>query len=66
MKKIECYIQPYDLDTVVEAMAVEGVVGMSVGEVRGFGVQRGFKRGEHVEPGQYNLPSDGWPHHRSA
>ena len=32
MKKIECYIQPYNLDTVAEALAVEGVLGMSVAE----------------------------------
>ena len=46
MKKIECYIQPYNLDMVAEALAVEGVVGMSVAEVKGFGVQKGFTRGE--------------------
>lgn len=55
MKKIECYIQPYDLDTVVEAMAVEGVVGMSVTDVKGFGVQKGFTRGEEVKPGEYRF-----------
>jgi nitrogen regulatory protein P-II 1 len=53
MKKIECYIQPYDFDTVASAMAVEGVVGMSVTEVKGFGVQRGFRRGEEIQAGQY-------------
>jgi nitrogen regulatory protein P-II 1 len=53
MKKIECYIQPYDFDTVAGAMSVEGVVGMSVTEVKGFGVQRGFRRGEEPTPGQY-------------
>jgi len=53
MKKIECYVQPYDLNTVAEAMAVEGVVGMSVTEVKGFGVQRGFRLGEEIKPGQY-------------
>ncbi len=53
MKKIECYIQPYDFDTVAEAMAVEGVVGMSVTEAKGFGVQRGFRRGEEPQAGQY-------------
>ncbi len=55
MKKIECYIQPYNLDMVAEALAVEGVVGMSVAEVKGFGVQRGFTRGEEVQPGQYRF-----------
>jgi nitrogen regulatory protein P-II 1 len=52
MKKIELYIQPYNLDTVAEALAVEGVVGMSVTEAKGFGVQKGFTRGEAVKPGQ--------------
>jgi nitrogen regulatory protein P-II 1 len=55
MKKIECYIQPYNLDMVAEALAVEGVVGMSVAEVKGFGVQRGFTRGEQVAPGEYRF-----------
>ena len=53
MKKIEVYIQPYSLDAVAEALAVEGVMGMTVTECKGFGVQRGFVRGEDVKPGQY-------------
>ncbi len=53
MKKIECYVQLYDFDTVADALAVEGVVGMSVAEIKGFGVQRGFRRGEEPAPGQY-------------
>jgi nitrogen regulatory protein P-II 1 len=53
MKKIECYVQPYDLNTVAEALAVKGVVGMSVTEVKGFGVQRGFRLGEEATAGQY-------------
>jgi nitrogen regulatory protein P-II 1 len=55
MKKIECYIQPYNLDAVAEALAVEGVVGMSVIEVKGFGVQKGFTRGEELKPGEYRF-----------
>ena len=55
MKKIECYIQPYNLDTVAEALAVEGVVGMSVAEVKGFGVQKGFTRGEDVKSHEYRF-----------
>jgi len=55
MKKIECYIQPYNLDAVAEALAVEGVVGMSVAEVKGFGVQKGFTRGEDVKAGEYRF-----------
>lgn len=52
MKKIECYIQPYNLGAVAEALAVEGVVGMSVTEAKGFGVQKGFTRGEKVKKGE--------------
>ena len=55
MKKIECYIQPYNLDMVAEALAVEGVRGMSVTEVKGFGVQKGFTRGEEVGPQEYRF-----------
>ena len=55
MKKIECYIQPYNLDAVAEALAVEGVVGMSVIEVKGFGVQKGFTRGEDVKAHEYRF-----------
>ena len=29
MKKIECYIQPYELDKVAEPLAVEGRTGQS-------------------------------------
>jgi nitrogen regulatory protein P-II 1 len=53
MKKIEIYIQPYSLDAVAQALAVEGVKGMTVTECKGFGVQRGFTRGEDIKPGQY-------------
>ena len=55
MKKIECYIQPYNLDTVAHALAVEGVVGMSVMDVKGFGVQRGFRRDEEFAQGDYRF-----------
>ncbi len=55
VKKIECYIQPYNLDDVAEALAVEGVCGMTVHEVKGFGVQRGFTRHEDIKPGTYRF-----------
>jgi nitrogen regulatory protein P-II 1 len=55
MKKIECYIQPYNLDAVAETLAVEGVLGMSVAEVKGFGVQKGFTRGEEVNAHEYRF-----------
>ena len=48
MKKIEAYIKPFKLDEVKEALTEVGLVGMSVGEYRGFGRQRGhseFYRG---------------------
>ena len=41
MKKIEAYIKPFRLDEVKGALADVGILGMSVGEVRGFGRQRG-------------------------
>ncbi|MCZ6633654.1 MAG: P-II family nitrogen regulator [bacterium] len=54
MKKIEVYIKPFKLDDVKEALTEIGLVGMSVGEYRGFGRQRGhqeFYRGSeyHVD-----------------
>ena len=42
LKKIECYIQPFKLDSLTHALVELGVDGMSVTEVRGFGRQRGF------------------------
>ncbi|HXG22764.1 MAG TPA: P-II family nitrogen regulator [Methylomirabilota bacterium] len=41
MKKIEAIIKPFKLDEVKEALSKEGVQGMTVSEVRGFGRQRG-------------------------
>lgn len=55
MKKIEVYIQPYNLDEVARALAVEGVRGMTVTECKGFGVQRGFTRGEQVGLGEFRF-----------
>jgi nitrogen regulatory protein P-II 1 len=56
MKKIECYIQPYELDNVAEQMwAVHGVKGLSATEVKGFGVQRGFKSTESPKAGDVKL-----------
>lgn len=54
MKKIEAFIKPFKLDDVKEALTEIGIVGMSVGEYRGFGRQRGhqeFYRGSeyHVD-----------------
>ncbi len=54
MKKIEAFIKPFKLDEVKEALTELGLMGMSVGEYRGFGRQRGhreFYRGSeyHVD-----------------
>jgi nitrogen regulatory protein P-II 1 len=55
MKKIEVYVQPYNLDMIAEALAVEGVFGMSVIDCKGFGIQRGFTRGEELMPGEFRF-----------
>jgi nitrogen regulatory protein P-II 1 len=41
LKKIESIIRPHLLDAVKNALQEIGVVGMTVGEVKGFGRQRG-------------------------
>ena len=41
MKKIEAIIKPFKLDEVKEALSREGVEGMTISEVKGFGRQRG-------------------------
>lgn len=41
MKLVVAYIKPFKLDEVKEALRSEGVTGMSVGEIRGFGRQAG-------------------------
>ena len=41
MKKIEAIIKPFKLDEVKEALAREGIKGMTVSEVKGFGRQKG-------------------------
>ena len=46
LKKIECFIQPFKLDEVKDALIDTGVEGISVSEVKGFGKQRGFIKGE--------------------
>ena len=46
LRKIECFIQPFKLDLVKEALIEAGVEGMSVTEVKGFGKQRGYIKGE--------------------
>ena len=41
MKKIEAIIKPFRLEDVKAALQSEGLVGMTVSEVKGFGRQRG-------------------------
>ena len=41
MKKIEAIIRPFKLDAVKEALLEEGVKGLTISEVRGYGGQKG-------------------------
>ena len=41
MKLIEAIIKPFKLDEVKEALSKEGIQGLTVSEVKGFGRQRG-------------------------
>ncbi len=41
MKKIEAIIKPFKLEEVKEALAEQGVEGMTIIEVKGFGRQKG-------------------------
>ncbi len=41
MKKIEAIIKPFRLEEVKEALADIGITGMTVGEVKGYGRQKG-------------------------
>jgi nitrogen regulatory protein P-II 1 len=43
MKKIEAVIRPFKLDDVKEALLEEGIRGMTISEVRGYGRQKGHK-----------------------
>ena len=43
MQKIEAYLRPSALEKVHDALVEVGIIGMSVGEVRGFGRQRGHR-----------------------
>ena len=41
MRKVEAIIKPFKLDEVKEALNEIGIQGLTVGEVKGFGRQRG-------------------------
>ena len=43
MKKIEAIIRPFKLDEVKEALLEEGIRGLTITEVRGYGRQKGHK-----------------------
>lgn len=43
MKKIEAIIKPFKLDEVKEALNAQGIQGMTISEVKGFGRQKGHK-----------------------
>jgi nitrogen regulatory protein P-II 1 len=43
MKKIEAIIKPFKLEDVKDALSSQGVEGMTVIEVKGFGRQKGHK-----------------------
>ncbi|HPI37016.1 MAG TPA: P-II family nitrogen regulator [Ignavibacteriaceae bacterium] len=43
MKKIEAIIRPFKLDEVKEALIEEGIKGLTITEVRGYGRQKGHK-----------------------
>lgn len=49
LKKIECIIQPIKLDEVKEALSEIAIGGMTVSEVKGVGVQKGYGEGEKQE-----------------
>jgi nitrogen regulatory protein P-II 1 len=41
MKKVEAIVKPFKLDEVKEALDRQGIQGMTVSEVKGFGRQKG-------------------------
>lgn len=41
MKKVEAIIRPFKLDEVKEALVEEGIKGLTISEVRGYGRQKG-------------------------
>ncbi len=43
LKKIEAIIKPFKLEEVKDALALEGISGVTVTEVKGFGRQKGHK-----------------------
>lgn len=46
LHKIECYIQPSKLYSIKDTLIEQGIDGMTVSQVEGFGRQRGYISGE--------------------
>jgi nitrogen regulatory protein P-II 1 len=53
MKKLEAIIKPFKLDEVKEELMKQGITGMTVSEVRGFGRQKGHT--ELYRGAEYNV-----------
>ena len=64
MKKIEAIIKPFKLDEVKEALAREGLQGMTITEVKGFGRQKGhtelYRGAEYVVDFLPKIKSSSW------
>ena len=56
LKKIECFLQPSKLEEIKNGLVKMGVEGMSVSEVKGFGIQRGHLGGEETNSKVKFLP----------
>ncbi|MCD6232428.1 P-II family nitrogen regulator [Candidatus Aerophobetes bacterium] len=56
LKKIECFLNPSRLDRIKDELVKVGIEGMSVGEVKGFGRQRGYLEGEKINKAVKFLP----------
>ncbi len=55
MKKIEVIIPPSDVGAVARALAVEGVTGMTISEVQGWGVRQAPLSAEQTPPGEIQV-----------
>jgi nitrogen regulatory protein P-II 1 len=53
MRRIRAVIKPFKLDDVREALSTLGVSGLTVGEAKGFGRQRGHT--EHYRGSEYRV-----------
>lgn len=54
MKKLICYIKPFNLRAVLELLPRKGVAALCASEVRAYGRQKGhlelYREGEYAEP----------------